>query len=590
MNILIKNGYIVDGTGKPAYTADMLIQDGSIAQIGSIDVPAERVINASGKYVVPGFIDMHAHADSTLPVWPDAESEVGQGVTTLFCGHCGLSPVPAHNYYAYSCFEDRAFLKCIPYPIGGPNPGYPQILPTQTLRPHYKEIFGSDLDWTDLPSYHRHLEKSGITPNFIHVIGHGQIRMQVLGYETNRPSTPEELAKIIQLCGDVMDAGAAGISFGLDYAPGWWASDEELEAIARCVAERGKILTTHYQLRPTRRGVTKPHAPVEGMIEVLNLAEKTGVHLHLSHLSGAFQVSPEDKEMRRLGAQRVLQIIDEYRGRGVHVTYDTIGYYSGGDFYFPHLAQRFLPYVMQAGGMKAFSDALKVGNYKSKLAQEIKSGHHASSSVMSRIDPIAQPSWGDDMPITHCRDTFYEGKTIGQLVRETGKNYVDVLLDILEKDPYATYYMWGSRTVEPEWHEFFKREDMCISLDTHARNYDYDPGEIAPDLPKNYAATSCYGGLIQYLVSHRDTVPVETLIRQLSANGADALGLTNRGRLLPGNAADVVVMDLAALSANEDFMDVRQRPSGIDYVIVNGEIAVDHQQHTHCRSGKIIKR
>lgn len=591
MRILIKNGKVVDGTGRPAYEADVEIENGIIKKIGQAEAADDfdRIIDAAGKYVTPGFIDMHSHTDSTLPVYPDAESALGQGITTLFCGHCGISPMPAHKYYSYSVFEEAAFKRVLPYPIGGHNPGYPQIIPTETIRPHYREVLGSDLDWTDADSYYRHLEKSGIGPNFINVAGHGQIRMQVLGYNTDRYSTPEELEEIVRICGEVMDAGAAGISFGLDYAPGWWASDEELEAVARCVAERGKILTTHYQLRPTRRGVTKQHAPVEGMIEMLNLAEKTGVHLHLSHLDGAHLVYPPDEAVERSAAKRMIEIINEYRSRGVHVTYDTIVYYSGGDFYYPQIANRFLPYVMQAGGMQAFSDALKVGNYKEKVAAEIKAGKHPSSSVMTVLNPVAQPSWGDDVPVMTCKDPFYVNKTIGELTKLTGKNYVDVLLDILEKDPYATYYMWGDRTITTYWKVFLQEEDMCTSLDVHHRNYDYEPEAIAPDIPMNYASTGLYGGLVKHLLRVKDSAPVEKTIKQMTANGADALGLKDRGRLLEGYAADVVVLDYEHLDAHEDFLDVRQKPSGIDLVLVNGEIAVENGNHNHCRSGEIIK-
>ncbi len=591
MDILIKNGTIVDGSGGKPYQADIAVENGKITAIGSLQAEAKCIIDAGGKYVTPGFIDMHSHSDSTMPIWPDVESALGQGITTLFCGHCGLSSVPVYKYYAYSAFEEEAFKRCMPYPIGGHNPGYPQILPTEELRPHYKAVFGSDLDWTDMESYYHHLEKSGIAPNFINVVGHGQIRMQVLGYETDRYSTPEELAEIVRLCEEVMDAGAAGISFGLDYAPGWWASDEELEAVARCIAKRGKILATHYQLRPTRRGVTNPHyAPVSGMIEMLKLAEKTGVHLHLSHMNGGFGVTPQDSETERLLYQRVIDIVNEYRVRGVQVTYDTIVYYSGGDFYYPQIANRFLPYVMQAGGMQAFSNALKVGNYKAKVAAEIKAGKHPSGSVMTILNPVTQPEWGSDMPIMSCTNKFYEGKTIGELVKLTGKNYVDILLDILEEDPYATYYMWGGRTVESCWKVFLEAEDMCTSLDVHGRNYDYESGNVGDDLPKNYASTGCYGGYIQHLLRVKNQQPVEKTIKQMTANGADALGLTDRGRLLEGMAADIVVFDYENLSANEDFLDVRQRPSGIDYVLVNGEIAVNHQRHTHYRSGKILKQ
>jgi N-acyl-D-amino-acid deacylase len=587
-DLIIKNALIVDGTGNKPYLADIAVIDEMIARIGKFDGQAERIIDATGKIAAPGFIDMHSHSDMTLPPWPDAESSLGQGITTLFTGHCGLSPMPAGRFYGYSNFEDAAMAKVIPTPIGGPNPGSPQLIQTSLLRPHYKEAYRTDLDWSDVDSYYHHLQKSGIAPNMRSIVGHGQIRFQVLGIDNRRPSTETELGQILDEITLAMKTGAAGISFGLDYDPGWFASREELVAVARRVAELGGILTTHYQLRSKRRGITTDHSPVTGMLEVLDIAEEAGVHLHLSHLSGGYTVHPADPAMERFSAQRMLDIIDEYRSRGVHVTYDTICYYSGGDFFYPFLANRFLPYVKLAGGMKAFSEKLKIGNYKWMISEEIKAGKHPSGSVMTCFNN--NPNWGDDMPIIACKDDFYLGKTIGQLVKETGKHYVDILLDILELDSYACYYQWGNRTVGEDAKVFMCRDDMCISLDVASRNYDFQPSDPALDLPINYGSTGLYCGFIKFLEMKKDD-PVEKTIRKLTGNGADAMGLQGeRGYLKEGLAADIVVFDYEALKSNENFLEPRQAPSGIDYVLVNGKMAVDKGVHTHIRSGKVLRK
>lgn len=587
LQLLIKNALLVDGTGNKPYVADIAVHNGLIVQIGKIMDDAERIIDASGKIVAPGFIDMHSHSDVTLPVWPDAESSLGQGITTLFTGHCGLSPMPANRYYAYSCFEDAAMAKVLPPPIGGPNPGYPQLVETDLLRPYYRAQYGAEFDWSDVDSYYCHIEKSGLAPNMRSIVGHGQIRFQVLGIDNRHPSTESELEQILDQVTLAMQAGAAGISFGLDYDPGWFASPEELTAVARRLAELDGILTTHYQLRPNRRGMTTRHAPVTGMLEVLDIAEKTGVHLHLSHLNGGFNIHPADPAMERFSGQRVLEIIDEYRARGVQVTYDTICYYSGGDFFFPYLANRFLPYVKEAGGMRAFSQKLRIGNYKKLISDDIKAGKHPSASVMTSFNN--NPDWGDDMPITACTDEFYRRKTIGQLVKQTSKHYVDVLLDILEVDPYACYYMWGNRTVGEAEKVFMCREDMCISLDVSSRNYDFQPTDPALDLPVNYGSTGVFCGFIKFLEMKKED-PLEKTIRKLTGNGADAMGIKDRGYLKEGLAADIVVLDYAALKSNENFFDPRQAPSGIDYVLVNGRLAVDKGIHTHVRSGKLLRR
>lgn len=589
-DMIIRGGTIIDGTGEGPYQADIGIRDGVIVSVDNIKERAEKEIDASGKIVTPGFLDMHSHCDFTIPFNPDLESALGQGITTLFAGHCGMSSVPIHKAYTYSSFEDRAFDKVCITPLGGPNPGYNLTVETDVLRPAYKETLGADLDWVDQSGFYRHLEESGIAANFLNVVGHGQIRYQVLGGDNRRYSTPKEQEEIVRICGEMMDQGAAGISFGLDYDPGWWASDEELLAVAQCVADRGKILTTHYQLRGTRRGVTKRHSPVEGMIEVLEIARKTGVHLHLSHLTGTFDIYPEDDELLRAAAKRQLAIIQEYRAQGVKVTYDTICYYSGGDFWIPHLANRFLPYVKAAGGMKAFSERLKVGNYRDILEFELRNGHHASSSVLSAFNLEAFPQWGDDMNILSHTNPAYIGKTLGELSKEMGKDKIAVMLDLLEEDPYTAYNRWGKEIVSPVDKVFMQAEDMSISTDTMARNYDFYHG-IGEDLPENLGSTGMFCGYVKFLEMKREEQePLEKTIQKMTANGADMLGLTDRGRIKEGMRADIVVMDYENLRTNEDFLKVHVAPSGIDYVLVNGKIAVDHNVHTHVRSGEILNK
>jgi N-acyl-D-amino-acid deacylase len=237
--------------------------------------------------------------------------------------------------------------------------------------------------------------------------------------------------------------------------------------------------------------------------------------------------------------------------------------------------------------VKAFSEKLKIGNYKWMISEDIKSGKHPSASVMTSFNK--KPDWGDDMPIIACADGFYLGKTIGQLVKETGKPYVDVLLDILERDGYACYYMWGKRTVGEDAKVFMCRDDMCISLDVASRNYDFQPVDPALDLPVNYGSTGLYCGFIKFL-EMKKADPVEKTIRKLTGNGADAMGIKERGYLKEGLAADIVVFDYDALKTNENFLDPRQAPSGIDNVLVNGKLAVENGIHTHVRSGKVLRR
>lgn len=585
MDILIQNGLVIDGTGAAPFRANVGIENGKITYIGPGTVKASQIIDVSGQYVAPGFIDMHSHSDYTLPVYPDAESAIGQGITTMVGGNCGMSPSPCQNLYLPFCLEEKAMAGVLPEPMGGVNPGFMQMVQPALLRPHYQQVFGSDLDWNSFAQYVAHLRHSGIAANLITMVGHGAIRVQVMGTSIHRAATSAEIEQMVCLCDACMREGAAGISFGLDYDPGSYASDEELDAIAACVARNGKILTTHYQLRPTRRGVTAEHSPVDGILEMLELAKRTGVHLHLSHLTASFTIKPYDRELERRSVLRVLEIIDSYRADGVQVTYDTIPSYTGGDFFYPNIAQRFLPYVLQAGGMKRFSQALNTGNYKQMLIDDICAGKHASSSVMTYLNPVTMPSWGDGAVITRCAKHDYEGKSIGALCRASGKNYVEVLLDILACDPYACYNMWAASTPGVDTEVFLSAPDMAIGLDLSAVDYTLR-GIFDDDRPQNKRSTGTYCGLIKYLSSGRQ--PMEELVRHLTSVPAQILHLQDRGIIAQGKVADVVVFDPTNLRANENYIEPAQRPEGISYVLVGGKIALRCGEHTHIRTGEVI--
>ena len=324
---------------------------------------------------------------------------------------------------------------------------------------------------------------------------------------------------------------------------------------------------------------------MDGILEMLELAKRTGVHLHLSHLTASFTIKPYDRELERRSVLRVLEIIDSYRADGVQVTYDTIPSYTGGDFFYPNIAQRFLPYVLQAGGMKRFSQALNTGNYKQMLIDDICAGKHASSSVMTYLNPVTMPSWGDGAVITRCAKHDYKGKSIGALCRASGKNYVEVLLDILACDPYACYNMWAASTPGVDTEVFLSVPDMAIGLDLSAVDYTLR-GIFDDDRPQNKRSTGTYCGLIKYLSSGRQ--PMEELVRHLTSVPAQILHLQDRGIIAQGKVADVVVFDPTNLRANENYIEPAQRPEGISYVLVGGKIALRCGEHTHIRTGEVI--
>lgn len=582
MDILFQNGMLIDGTGKPAINANLAVKDGRIAYIGGETPNAREIIDADGLFVAPGFIDIHSHGDFTLPVYRQAESAIGQGITTVVGGNCGMSPSPCPAFYSQFPFEERAVAKILPKPIGGINPGFVQVVPTEMLRSAYKETFSEELDWKSFAEYEEHINQ-GTGVNLAAYAGHGQIRLQVMGCDYARTATEQERKEILRLCEKTMEEGAIGISLGLDYEPGFFADDEELEAIAKCVAEKSKILAVHWQQRPVRAGKLNPqHKPLDGIMEMLELAKKTGVHLHLSHL---FMVFAAEKDSAAC-AQDLLKCIQQYREMGAHITYDTLVSYTGGDYFYPKIGQRFQPYVVQAGGLKAFSDALKVGNYRNMVAADIKAGRHPSASVMTRIDPQTMPGFGRSMVVTSCTNQQVVGKTIGQLCEEWNCDLVDALLELLATDSNVCWNMWTDTSISPESAVYLSQLDMAVGLDVSPVNYNSTVPFPEGDYPENCKSTGAYCGFVKYLLT--DFKALEHRIAQMTGIPAEILGWKDRGILAKDAVADLVVFNQKKLDPRENFLHPQMQPCGIEHVLVQGEFALKSGELTGGLYGKIV--
>lgn len=589
-DILIKNAQIIDGSGKDRFISDVAVENGKIVKIAnSIDGDAAEIIDATGKILTPGFFDMHSHADFTVAAYPHMEGLLGQGVTTCFCGHCGMGVAPIDKYYIETPggVDGAAISRLVPPLGGGPNPIKFRIVDTEALRPVFGDATGTELDWTSFGEYLQHLEKSGVGCNLVINVSHAQIRVQVLGLDYRRSATKEEVEQMKVYVREAMEAGAAGMSTGLEYCPGTYADTYELTELARVVAEYDGVVTSHLQWRKSRCEKIMPqHEGVDGVCEMLDIGKNTGVRIHISHMLNGYTVSPNDAMMERAGVRRLLEVIDGYRKEGVRVSWDVLPYDAVAIYYFPQLATYMRPYVDECGGKQKFSRALKIGDYRDRIAQEIKSGGHRSASPLVRFDPTTNPEWAKLYVITKCTEQKYVGKTILELAQETGKDSVDVMLDILQEDPEAGCGAWRPYPAQ-RFYEYNLAEDATIGLDNVALDYDYFHQD-AEDMPYELGTPSAYCGMVSYI--EQELLPrLEDTIKRLTGNAATALGLTDRGFIKEGLSADIVIMDYENLASNKNFVDPRTAPSGIDYVIVNGKIAVDHTQQKHPHSGRVYR-
>lgn len=180
---LIRGGTVVDGTGSPPFQADVCIRDGVIDAVGpDLSAPeGAQVMDAAGKLITPGFINMHSHSDCSAAMYPNMESTLGQGITTEFAGHCGLGVAPVQHSWLYMFPEKKAFTKVMPEPPGGINPYNAYLVPTQRLREPFAQTYGQELDWTTYGQFLEHLRRVGLGANLAVVAGQAQIRLQAMG-------------------------------------------------------------------------------------------------------------------------------------------------------------------------------------------------------------------------------------------------------------------------------------------------------------------------------------------------------------------------------------------------------------------------
>ena len=307
-DLIIKDAFVVDGTGAPGFKGSLAVSGDAIAAVArdgedASSWAAERVIEAEGLTIAPGFIDMHSHADFVLPLdyHPDLiRPFMEQGVTTVVAGNCGFSPAPLAENSAHQDLLDWAA----------------ELLGDRPL----------DRAWTTMAEFLDHLDRREIAVNLAQLAGHGTIRASLFGRDHSWPGD-DGLAQMEALLTEALDAGAFGLSFGLGYEPGMYVERRELEKMAALAAGRGAPLTVHlkalsvispaYGVNPFSR----PHN-LRAIEEMLALAEKTGVQLQLSHLIFVGRKTWST-------CDRAVDLIERARQRGVDVAFDSFPYTCG---------------------------------------------------------------------------------------------------------------------------------------------------------------------------------------------------------------------------------------------------------------------
>jgi N-acyl-D-amino-acid deacylase len=507
--------------------ADLAVSAGRILRIEPYLNPGANDLDAGGLVVSPGFIDIHCHSEFSAFIYPRAESKVLAGVTTDVSGNCGASPFPLVGE-----FRDRR----------------------QAEWRHY----GLVLDWESASEFFERAEASLCAVNRAFLAGHGALRAAVAGYD-DRPTDGRDRRRMRRLLDEALQAGAFGLSSGLIYPPGCYADVEELADLARGVAAAGGYYTSH--IRSEGDGL------LEAIDEFLEVCRRAGVRGQLSHLKASGVVNwPKTAEaIRRIRAARE---------QGVAVTADRYPYLAS----MTDLDSLLLPNWAVEGGRQEELARLTDPTTRRRLAEEIRD-RHPEADYFERILIASVSPEGPQEAV---------GKTLRQLADAAGRDPLDVAFDLIiahNTHSSATYFSMSEENLR----DILAEPYVAIGSDASLRNLPANGEAKAIGLahPRAYGTPARFLGTY---VREQKLMDWPEGIRRLTSLPADVVGLMNRGRLVEGAWADLVIFDRETIADRATYDRPAVAPAGIRHVFVNGERVVADGRHTGVLPGRVLRR
>jgi N-acyl-D-amino-acid deacylase len=526
-DLVIVGGEVLDGTGAPAARADVGVRDGRIAQVGDLARErAERRIDAAGRTVAPGFIDSHSHDEFNLPVNPLIPGKTLQGVTTQVTGQCGWSPAPILPGHRKTFVENASFLDS-----------------------------GIDYRWDSMADFLAAMPPLSI--NLAQLVGHVAVRCAVMGME-DRPPRPEELEHMRQLVDASMQGGAFGFSTGLVYPPSAYGELDEIAALAEVSARHGGGYHTHMRNEGERL--------FEAVREAAEIGRRSGARVHISHL----KISGKAHWGR---ADELLALLRELREGGVFINWDQYPYPAGSSG-----LKSLLPNWAHEGGTARLIARLQHAGERDQIRAEMLEG-------MSEAGYMKIAAWSDVMIADSPRNPAYNGFSLQEIGQREDKLAVDAMLDILLQDLAKTLAIFFTIGVQ-DMERILADPDTTIGSDGIITTV---PGQ--PDLTKPHPRY--YGTFPRILgryAREEQLLSLPQAVHKMTGLPARQLGLSDRGRIAPGLAADLVVFDAATVIDRATYKEPQQDPLGIDEVIVNGVSVVSGGKHTGATPGTLLRR
>jgi len=532
-DLIIRGGRLIDGTGAPWRRADVAVRDGRIARVGRLRAAdAALVVEADGRFVAPGFVDIHTHSDFTLPLDGRASSALAQGITTQIMGNCGVSAAP----------------------VRGGEPYFGPLDPAMTR--------GLVCDWADFAGYFERLTRQGIGTNVAALVGHGSLRAAAVGPD-DRPATASELDHMRRLLTTALEQGAVGLSSGLAYAPGPFAAPEEFVELARVVGEYGGIYTSH--IRNQTQGIA---AAVD---EVIAVGEAAGVAVHVSHMQPG---SP------MIGATTdLLATLDRARARGVDVSCDGIPYTIGST-----TLKSLLPPWALDGGDGELLRRLRDPEQRDRIVADTLT-HGAESGGSRKRNLVKDGSWDRIWLGAVEANAALAGKSFDEIGRLRGQDPHEAVLDILIEEE-ARPWMLAEDVSEEDFANIARHPAGGVISDGFSLCPEGALGE-GKHHPRSYGAVPYF---LRRFVREQGLLTWEAAVHKLTGYGAARFGLAGRGLAREGAAADLVVFDPDTVGEAASFDEPDLYPRGIEWVFVNGRAAVAEGQLQDTLSGHVLRR
>lgn len=528
-DLVLKGGQIINGEGQPAFTGDVVVDSGNIISASNQStVEGSLEFDVQGKIVCPGFIDIHSHSDFSLMADRRNEGAIRQGITTLVTGNCGHGPAPLNDL---------------------------NLAKRNTVG--FSESWGIDFSWTSFSEYLEALISPGVSANVAPLIPHGSVRLAAMGHSTADASA-RDIENMKSMVHEAMSAGAIGLSSGLEYSPGMYADENELAALASVAAKHSGIYASHIR----NRGELFEDA-VE---EALNICRRSELPGQLSHLA------PRPYAPKQV-FENVLNTINNAREtEGIQVGIDTFP-----DVWGPGMVVALLPPWVYEGDRGEVLNRLA----DPRTVDKCRDHFNDPTNYLLRLGGL---------------DMFYLSSSIAhpELI---GKNFIEIG-EALGCDPVEGIFKLVLADGVDFYnvmlrHVFATKDALDLLLSQPHCSVESDGVITATDgTLSNYTmnrSSFCYTiRFIEEYVFNREMFSLEEAVRKMTSLPADSAGLSHRGRIAGGMVADLVVLDPTKLSDNSTDNEPKAYPSGIDMVIVSGNLVMNNGSRTDALPGQLI--